>query len=107
MQQMGTIYFVTNKTRPFFANVVSHRDNGARIELNLRGTHYQDAGRYSGRFEDCYPSESETNITQCDVIQERAGTNKVWCLTVDFYEFSESEQERFLEAAAQEWEFEN
>ena len=93
-------------TTKFFANIVSRRDNGAEIELNLRGTYYHDPGRHSGPPEDCYQAETEINVTQCYVIQERAGTNKVWCTTVDFYEFSETEQERFLEAAAGQMEFE-
>ena len=88
----------------FFANIQSRRDNGANIELNLRGTVYIDPGRHSGPPEDCYEAESEVNITRCDVIQERTGTNNVWSISVDFYEFTADEQNRFIDAAFAEME---
>ena len=88
----------------FFANIQSRRDNGANIELNLRGTVYIDAGRHSGAPEDCYPAETEINIMRCEVIQERTGTNNVWSISVDFYEFTADEQNRFIDAAFAEME---
>jgi len=96
-------------TQRFFANIKSTRDNGSEIELNLRGTYYYNPGKHSGRYEDCYPSESEINITECQVVITRKGSLIVtpWTLTVDFYEFTETEQARFLELAEQEMEVEN
>lgn len=95
-------------TQRFYANIKSTRDNGAEIKLNLRGSYYYDPGKYSGPYEDCYPSESEMKVTECQVVEERTGTNKAWATQVDFYDlFSEDEQARFLELAEQEMEVEH
>ena len=87
----------------FFANIQSRRDNGANIELNLRGTAYIDPGRYSGAPEDCYEAESEVNITRCDIVNPTT-FNRYNVVTVDFYEFTNDEQNRFLDAAFAEME---
>jgi len=86
-------------TQRFFANIKSMRDNGSPIEMNLRGTHYHSPGKFSGPREDCHEAESETTITECQVLKTRKGTNKYWTTTVDFYEFSDAAQARFIEAA--------
>jgi len=93
-------------TQRFFANIKSTRDNGAEIELNLRGSYYYDPGKHSGPYEGCYPSESEMNVTECQVLTPTT-FNRYHVLAVDFYEFSETEQERFLEKAEQEMEVEH
>ena len=87
----------------FFANITSHRDNGAEIELNLRGTAYIDLGNRYGPPELCREPESEINITRCDVITLTT-FYRFHVLTVDFYDFSEDEQARFLEKAIQNME---
>jgi hypothetical protein len=33
-------------------------------EFQISGTAYYDPGKYSGLYENCYPAESEANITQ-------------------------------------------
>mgnify|MGYP001183193956 CR=1 FL=1 len=92
-------------TQRFFSNIKSTRDNGAEIELNLRGTYYFDPGKYHGPYEHSYQAEHEIHVTECHVIEERTGTNQVWATQVDFYDlFSETEQARFLELAEQEME---
>lgn len=91
-------------TQRFYANIKSTRDNGAGIELNLRGVFTYERGTMENSFE----SYSETRVTECHVIEERTGTNQVWATQVDFYDlFSEDEQVRFLEKAEQEMEVED
>ena len=90
-------------TQRFFANITSHRDNGAEIELNLRGTAYIDPGNRYAPPESCREPESEINITRCDVVTPTT-FNRFHVLTVDFYEFSTDEQNRFLEKALQNME---
>lgn len=88
----------------FFSNIKSTRDNGSEVELNLRGVFTYERGTMENSFE----SYSETRVTECQVIEERTGTNKVWATQVDFYDmFSEDEQARFLELAEQEMEVEH
>ena len=91
-------------TQRFFANIKSTRDNGAEIELNIRGVFTYERGTMENSFE----SYSETRVTECQVIEERTGTNQVWTTQVDFYDmFSEDEQARFLEKAEKEMEVED
>ena len=91
-------------TQRFFANIKSTRDNGSEIELNLRGVFIYERGTMENSFE----SYSETRVTECQVVEERTGTNQVWATQVDFYDlFSEDEQARFLEKAEQEMEVEH
>ena len=91
-------------TQRFFSNIKSTRDNGAEIELNLRGVFTYERGTMENSFE----SYSETRVTECQVVEERTGTNQVWATQVDFYDlFSEDEQARFLELAEQEMEVEH
>lgn len=86
----------------FFANITSHRDNGAEIELNLRGVFTYERGTMENSFE----SYSETRVTQCNVIT-RMASGGIKSLKIDFYEFSEEAQARFLEKAEQDMEVEN
>jgi len=91
-------------TQRFFANITSHRDNGAPIELNLRGTAYIDPGNRYGPPESCREPESEINITQCQTLTPKMSAGFFMALVVDFYEFTITEQERFIEAALQNME---